>query len=126
MVFDHIGIINKNEDEAVRFYRDLLGLKKIKESTVTSALSSRLFSLEREIKMLVFEVENIRIEIFIMPDFRPQLPNIPHFSLRVRDFKGFLERIGRAGVRVISGLRNDRTVYFIEDFSENRIEIKPL
>jgi len=34
LFIDHVGIINKQEDKAVEFYQNLLGMEKIKESSV--------------------------------------------------------------------------------------------
>jgi catechol 2,3-dioxygenase-like lactoylglutathione lyase family enzyme len=125
VTLDHIGIINRGEEEALRFYRDLLGMEKIKDSVVTPELSQQLFSLRQEIRMLVFGKENTKVEVFILPGFNPPSPNIPHFCLQVHNFPEFIERIQQSGSQVITGQRNGRTVHFIEDFSGNRIEIKP-
>ncbi|MEC4676431.1 MAG: VOC family protein [Nitrospirota bacterium] len=126
MVFDHTGIISKSEEEAVRFYQGLLGLEKIKESVVAAGLCQQLFSVSEDIKMLVFGKGNIKVEIFIIPDWNPSTPNIPHFCIQVPDLPEFIEKTKAAGARVIKGSYNEKTVYFIEDFSGNRIEIKPL
>lgn len=49
MVLDHVAIMNKDEDGAVRFYKGILGLQKIKKSFVSSELARQLFGLDREI-----------------------------------------------------------------------------
>ena len=49
MIFDHVGIMNEDEEGAVRFYRGVLGLEKIRESLVSHELARQLFSLDREI-----------------------------------------------------------------------------
>lgn len=124
MLLDHVGIINKDEDSAVRFYRDLVGLEKIKDSAVERELALKLFSVDEKIKMLVYGKEGLKVEIFIVPGFEALFPPIPHFCIQVNDLQGFLTMAEQAGVKVISAERGGRTVYFIEDFSGNRIEIK--
>ena len=124
MVLDHVGIINEDEDGAVRFYRDILGLKKIKESSVSANLAGQLFSIDREIKMVVYGKENLMVEIFIVPDFSPPSPPVPHFCLQVPDPAALLEKAKKEGVKVISAERGGRTVYFVDDFFGNRIELK--
>jgi len=124
MVLDHVGIINEDEDGAVRFYRDILGLKKIKESSVSANLAGQLFSIDREIKMVVYGKENLMVEIFIVPDFSPPSPPVPHFCLQVPDLAALLEKAKKEGVKVISAERGGRTVYFVDDFFGNRIELK--
>ncbi|MBI5199705.1 MAG: VOC family protein [Nitrospirae bacterium] len=125
MVLDHIGIVNKSEEEALRFYRDILGLDKIKDSVSTADLSEQLFSISRDIKMVVFGKGSVKVEVFIFPGFSHPSPNIPHLGIQVKDFEQLLERAKQAGVKVITGKRGDKTVYFIQDFSENLIELKP-
>lgn len=126
MKLDHVGIINKNEEEAVRFYCDLLGLEKVRESAVSAELAEQLFSYAGEIKMLVFEKGNVKVEVFVISGCHTLLPCISHFCLQVRDLPEFLERVKKADGKVISGEHRGKTVYFVEDFSGNRIEIKPV
>ncbi len=126
MLFDHVGVMNQDEDGAVRFYMGILCLEKIKESSVLPELARQLFGLDREIRMLVFGNEDLKVEIFIIPGFSLPLPSVPHFCLQVADLGTFLEEAKRKGVKVISAERGGRTVHFVEDFSGNRIELKPL
>jgi catechol 2,3-dioxygenase-like lactoylglutathione lyase family enzyme len=125
-LIEHIGIINKQEEEAVEFYQNLLGLEKIKESSVPPELSGQLFNLFQEIRMLVFASGNLKIEVFLIPGFTLPSPNISHFCLQIPHFPELLERLRQAGTKVIAGQHGGKTVYFAEDFSGNRIEIKPL
>ena len=124
MLLDHVGIVNRDEGDALRFYRDLLGLGRIKESSVSPELAEKLFSVNEEIRMLVYGKENLKVEIFIVPVFTPPSPSVPHFCIQLTDLRGFLTRAKGEGVRVIAAERGGRTVYFAEDFSGNRIELK--
>jgi methylmalonyl-CoA/ethylmalonyl-CoA epimerase len=124
MLLDHVGIVNRDGNEAVRFYHDLLGLDTIKESAVLPQLSRQLFSIDREIRMIVYGRGNLKVEVFILPGFTAPSPAVAHFGLQVPDLSGLLERVKEAGVKVISAERGGRTVHFVEDFSGNRIEVK--
>ena len=124
MVLDHVGIMNEDEDGAVRFYSGILGLEKIKESSVSPELARQLFSLDREIRMLVFGRDDLKVEVFVIPGFSPPSPLVAHFCLQVADLGALLEKAKKEGVRVISAERGGGTVHFVEDFSGNRIEIK--
>ena len=124
MLFDHVGIMNDDEERAVRFYKGILGLEMIRESSVPPELARQLFSLDREIKMLVFGKEDMKVEIFIVPGLSLSCPPVPHFCLQAADPGALLEKAKKEGVKVISAERGGRPVHFIEDFSGNRIEIK--
>ncbi|MEJ2697462.1 MAG: VOC family protein [Candidatus Sulfobium sp.] len=124
MVLDHVGVVNGDGNGAVRFYRDLLGLELIKESSVSPELAKKLFSIDREIKMLVYGKDDLKVEVFILPGFTPPLPTVPHFCLQLPDLSAFIQRAKAEGVKVVSAQRGGRTVHFVEDFSGNRLEIK--
>ncbi len=126
MVLDHVAIVNKDGDEAERFYLDFLGLDKIKESSVVPELSRKLFSVDADIKMLVYGKADFKVEVFIFPGFNPSPPCMAHFCIQTPDLSGLLERAKKARVKVISAERGGRTVHFIEDFSANRIEVKEI
>jgi catechol 2,3-dioxygenase-like lactoylglutathione lyase family enzyme len=126
LLVDHIGIINRQEEEAVEFYQNLLGMEQIKESFVPPELSRQLFNLFQEIRMLVFGREGLKIEVFIIPGFTPPSPNIAHFCLQILNFPELLDRLKQAGAKVITGQHGGKTVCFTEDFSGNRLEIKSL
>jgi len=125
MFFDHVGLMNEDEEGAVRFYSGILGMEKTRESSVPAELSRRLFSADIEIKMLVFGKEDLKVEVFIVPRFKRPSPSVPHFCFLAQDLPGLIGKAEAAGVKVVSAERGGRTVWFVEDFSGNRIEIKP-
>ncbi len=125
MQLHHVGIINKTEDQAVRFYQKFLGMEKVREYDVTSELSRQLFSHSDTLRAVTFSKQNVKIEIFLLPVFDLPSPNISHFCLHLDNFQEILETAHKAGVTLITGKKGDRNVYFLRDFSGNLIEIKP-
>ncbi|MDN3513396.1 MAG: VOC family protein [Candidatus Brocadia sp.] len=123
MELNHIGITNKSEDQAVRFYQDFLGLEKTREILLAPELSEQLFSLYQEIKALVFEKPGVKIEVFIS-DFQHADPNFIHFGLMLDNFAEITEKAQRSHIELIIGKHKEKTVYFLKDFSGNLIEIK--
>ena len=123
MQLNHVGIINKNEEQALKFYQDFLGLKKTREILLAPELSEQLFSVSKEIKVLVVENEGIKIEVFIS-DFQPENPNFTHFAIMVDSLSELTEKAKRFNAEVIIGKHKDKTAYFLKDFSGNLIEVK--
>ena len=123
MQLNHVGIINKSEEQAVKFYQDFLGLKLTREIILPLELSEQLFSVAKEIKVLVVENEGIKIEVFIS-DFQPENPNFTHFAIMVDSLAELTEKAIRFDAEVIIGKHKDKTVYFLKDFSDNLIEVK--
>jgi catechol 2,3-dioxygenase-like lactoylglutathione lyase family enzyme len=124
MLLNHVGIANESEEKAVRFYHGLLGFEKTREFVVTTELSEQLFSVSKEIKVLVFERDGIKIEVFICPECRQPFPDYSHTGFLLDDFQSIKEKARDMGVLLI-GKTGEKTVYFLKDFSGNMIEIKP-
>ena len=124
MLLNHVGIVNETEEKAVRFYHGLLGLKKTREFVVSTKLSKQLFSVLQEIKVLVFEREGIKLEVFICPECKQPSPDYSHIGFLLDDFHAVKEKAQQMGI-LITGSSDEKTVYFLKDFSGNLIEIKP-
>ncbi len=124
MLLNHVGVINKSEEQAVRFYKDFLGFEITRESIVSQELSEQLFAVSRDIKLLVFEKEGIKIEVFICPDCKQPYPDFRHIGLMLDDFPEIINKAPQAGIELIIGKTTEKTVHFIRDLSGNLIEIK--
>ncbi len=126
MKIDHIGIVNRSEEDAVRFYQEFLGLEKARDFVVGQELSMQLFSHPQEIRVLVFKKDDVNIEVFIIRDYTPSSPRIGHACLHIDGFSELIENSKTSGVTVIRGSHKGKTVHFLKDFSDNMIEIKPV
>ncbi len=124
MLLNHVGIINKSREQALRFYRDFLGFEMTREVTVSQELSKQLFAVSRDVQMLVFEKDEMKIEVFICPDCKQPSPDFRHIGLLLKNFSEIIEKAPQAGIELITGKTKEKTVYFIKDFSGNLIEIK--
>ncbi len=125
MVLNHVGIINTSVEQADRFYGDFLGLDKTKEALLPKELSEQLFDYSSDIKMMIFETDGMKIEIFICPECKSQtLPDFGHIGLILDDLPLLINKASEAGVEHIVGTTADKTVHFIKDFHGNLIEIK--
>ena len=111
MQLNHVGIINKNEEQALKFYQDFLGLKKTREILLPPELSEQLFSTSKEIKVLVVEKwgdKDLGVHIAIMVDSLLEIT----------------EKAKQFNADVIIGKHKDKTVYFLKDFSGNLIAVE--
>lgn len=124
MLLNHVGLANESEEKSVRFYHDFLGFEKTREFVVSTELSEQLFSVSQEIKVLVFERDGMKLEVFICPECRQPLPDYSHIGLLLDDFQSIKEKAQQMGVLIV-GKTEEKTVYFLKDFSGNLIEIKP-
>lgn len=126
MLLNHIGVANRSREDALKFYRDFLGLPLTREVTVPGELSEQLFSIPRGIPMLVFEKDGTKIEVFICAECGQPASDIKHFGLSLKNFQEVIEGARQAGIELIIGRTKEKTVYFLKDLSGNLIEIKQL
>jgi len=124
MILNHVGIINGNAEQAVLFYRDFLKFEKTREFILSPELSGQLFDISREISVLVFERDGIKLEVFICPECRLPTPDLSHIGLHLDDLAAILDEAQKTGVQNIIGKTGEKTVHFIRDFYGNLIEIK--
>ncbi len=126
MQLNHVGIINKSKEHAIRFYKDFLGFKIAKESVVPAELSVQLFGVSGDINVVVFERDGIKLEVFISPGYKPASPDITHTGIFLENLSEITEKAAEAGVELVIGKTKDKIVHFLRDFSGNLVEIKQM
>ena len=124
MLLRHAGLTCSTEDNADRFYRDLLGLKKSAPKTLPADLSLAIFKLDDDLQMINYMDDNIHFEIFIANKFNTSQSLIEHLCLEVDDIAGFIEKCRRMGVEINLIPKGQKTLTFIKDFDGNLFEIK--
>ncbi len=124
MLLQHAGLTCSTEDNADKFYRDLLGLNKSEPKILPSDLSKAIFNLDAELKMINYMDEHIHFEIFITDQFGTSQRPIEHLCLEVDDLDGFIEKCRSMQVEVARIPKGEKTLTFIKDFDGNLFEIK--
>ena len=124
MLLRHAGLTSSSEDNADKFYRDLLGLNKPEPKTLPSDLSKAIFNLDTELKMINYIDEHLHFEIFITNLFCSAPNQIQHLCLEVDDLVGFIDGCRSMAVEVNLIPKGDQVLTFIKDFDGNLFEIK--
>lgn len=120
----HIALECKSEQNADRFYSDLLGLEKSEPKLLPSELSEAIFGVSSEIKVLNYLDAEVRFEIFVHERPRARSCPIEHVCLEVGDLAEFLQRCRSLGMKIIQVPKGDYVVTFIKDLDGNLFEIK--
>jgi catechol 2,3-dioxygenase-like lactoylglutathione lyase family enzyme len=120
----HIGLVCSSEENADRFFGEVLGLEKGETRPLSRDLAQAVFEIDFESKMVNYLDENVHFEIFIVPHHSVQSRPIEHVSLEVDDMPAFLERcrLGNMTVRRIP--RGEVYLTFVLDADFNLFEIK--
>jgi len=125
MMLKHVALTCSREEDANRFYGDLLELNKLNHKTLSETLSLQIFDLEVELPIINYANDEMHFEIFIHDaasldvDHRP----IAHTCIEVEDLTAFLTRCQDLGAPVRQIPKGDKTVTFISDFDGNLFEI---
>lgn len=123
MLLKHTGLSCSSEDNADKFYRDLLGLKKLEPKTLSSDLSRAIFDLDAELLLINYMDENIHFEVFVSDQIDIPRDRIAHQCLEVVEPTEFIEKCRAMGVAVALIPKGDKTLTFINDFDGNLFEI---
>jgi catechol 2,3-dioxygenase-like lactoylglutathione lyase family enzyme len=124
MTYNHAAVINRNVEEANRFYRDILGFKKSYTFKISQELARDLFNVKQSVEVHVYTAGEVKIEVFLISDFQPPIPNIPHLCVNVENFNDALKLAKDKDVKIITGEHMGKKVHFFKDFAGNMLEIK--
>ena len=122
----HIGIHSSSIENAIKFYKGLLDFKIAYEFDVESELAVKIFEIASDFHVIMFEKNELFIEVFISPKFSEEKKTINHFCIEIKNRDNFIDKCRRNNVDVISIERVDRVTIFLKDYDGNLIEVKDL
>ena len=120
----HSAVVCSTQQNADRFFRGILCLKKIKEFTLNKELVQQIFGTAQESLLLLYGNENFAIEVFVPASTRIRKPLFAHLCLEVEDREEFLRKCEEEGLRINKVTRGNSPITFIEDYDGNLFEIK--
>jgi catechol 2,3-dioxygenase-like lactoylglutathione lyase family enzyme len=134
----HVALACSSEENADKFYRDLLGLGKAAPKPLSSSLAQAIFNIESDFSMINYMDESLHFEVFVKTgkvltgsdeapagcDDAGGDRRIDHVCFAVADLREFLKKCRAMGVGVIQAPRGEGVVTFISDYDGNLFEIK--
>jgi catechol 2,3-dioxygenase-like lactoylglutathione lyase family enzyme len=124
MLLKHVGLTCSSEENADKFYRDLLGLKKSDPKTLASDLSKAIFNIEVQLEIINYMDQNTHFEVFITSLNEINSAQIAHQCLEIEYLSGFIDKCHALGVAVNVIPKGEKTLTFVKDFDGNLFEIK--
>ena len=122
MIFKHTGLTCRTEENADRFYQQILGLEKQEPKVLPADISRGLFGIEEEIRIINYIGTVVHFEIFIHHD-PGRKPAIDHACLQVDSLPDFLDRCKRGDVEIRQVPKGEKTITFVQDFDGNSFEV---
>jgi len=123
---EHIAVSSNSEEEADKFFINLLELKRERDFVVSEDLMEQFFSIKKAQRIIRYENEDLSVEAFITDDKNQALDKFTHTCLIVEDRIKLIERAKKLNIKVIQVPRkNSEGFYlFIQDSYGNLFEIK--
>jgi catechol 2,3-dioxygenase-like lactoylglutathione lyase family enzyme len=120
----HVGLVCSSEENADYFYRDLLGLKKAEPRMLPQTLSSAIFNIDAELKIINYTGNGSHFEIFIRRQAEIKDSPVEHVCIEVEDLAGFLKRGRAMNMKILQVPKGDSFISFISDPDGNLFELK--
>ena len=122
----HAAVVSRSEQQADRFFGDLLGLEQTRRSELSAELADRLFGLDQGCEIIYYGSEELGLELEVFVAGRPEIVErrLSHLCLEVVGRAELLERCAAMGFAVRQAPKGDYRVFFAEDGDGNLFEIK--
>jgi catechol 2,3-dioxygenase-like lactoylglutathione lyase family enzyme len=126
MKIEHVAVGYNSEEEADKFFIDLLGLKKVRSKSVPPDLMEKFFGVKREQEFVVYRKDDTNFEVFLTYDKSKSKDVFTHSCLVIENRDGFVDKASSLGFDVVKVPRKDGDGYylFIKDSFQNLYEIK--
>lgn len=124
MRLHHAAVAARTEKNADIFFQGLLGLSRIKASTLKRELASRIFGIDAECGLLLYGNEDFHIEVIVPDPFPEQKETFSHLCLEVAEREKFIERCRSVGLEIRLVPKGESLLFFIQDLDGNLYEIK--
>ena len=124
MRLKHVALVCSSEKRCDKFYKNLLGLKKIGTKNIPSSLSKQIFNIDSQYKIINYANNAVHFEIFISRAKNQMGKRIEHVCLEVGNAKTFLDRCRSSGITINQIEKEDKSLIFIRDDDGNLFEIK--
>ena len=122
MKLEHIAISITDKTDIKKFYRDILGMEKIKEFSLKKSLASEIFNINQETSVFLLEKDELILEIFVTDEQIKH--NFNHICFSVKDRNILVEKAEQNNYQTICIKREFSDLIFIKDKSGNIFEIK--
>jgi len=122
--FIHTGLAASSEENANRFFIDILGLEKSEPKIIDKKLTHALFGIDDELLMMHYRSASVDYEIFVYQEYKAPEKQIAHSCIKVNDLKTIVNKCKDAGLKVIEVPKGSGVITFISDYDGNLFEVK--
>jgi catechol 2,3-dioxygenase-like lactoylglutathione lyase family enzyme len=124
MKFLHTGLGASSEENADRFFVNILGLEKQVPKVLNKEITNAIFGISQDLQIINYKNENVHYEILVYEEYSVPERQISHTCLMLNDLENVIKKCRDAGLKVVEVPKKTGTVVFISDFDGNLFEVK--
>ena len=124
MKLHHVAVVCHSQENADRFYGEILGLKQIKSFTLNRELVDQIFDVNCECQMILYGNENFAVEVFVTSVHPEKVNPFVHLCIEVENKEKLAENCQAKGLETKRISRGDGSLIFVKDYDGNLFEIK--
>lgn len=118
----HIALGYTNQNDASIFFTKVLDLHFVRQFELPSFLSAKIFGINDDVLVDVFENQTMRVEVFYDKVIRDG--GYTHICIEIDDKKDFLSRCKTYNISWFIVEKNNKELLFVYDHYKNLYEIK--
>jgi catechol 2,3-dioxygenase-like lactoylglutathione lyase family enzyme len=120
----HVGLAASSEENADRFFRDLLGLKKEEPKTISQQVSKAVFGIAEDLRVVNYTGNGSHFEVFIHGTGVRKNGAAEHVCVEIDELDKFLEKSRSMNVQILRVPKGDAILSFVYDLDGNCFELK--
>jgi len=120
----HTGLAASSEENADRFFVDILGLEKSGPTVLDKKLTQAIFGIHDDFLIMHYRSGTVHYEILVYREYKAPERPIAHSCIQVDDFMNVVSKSRKAGLKVVQVPKGSGVVTFISDYDGNLFEVK--
>ena len=124
MRLHHVAVICNSQENVDRFYRNILGLHKIKATSLSEDFAETLFSIAQKCAVVLYGNENMAIEVFVPESPTEKRASFVHLCVEVENREEFARKCQNNNLMVNRVKKADSLLIFVSDYDGNLFEVK--
>jgi len=119
---NHVALQCSDREKASIFFTQIMKIPKLRDFSITQELSSKIFGINKNIEIDVYDNSEVRFEVFIVDKINK--PEYEHVCIDVQDKEEFVDACQKFGLEPFTVKKGERDLLFVRDFSGNLYEVK--
>ena len=122
VTMQHVALQYAEKEKADIFFKEILGLKLIKDFKLQENLSKKIFDVSEEANVFVYGNKDVVFEIFITPHTTDYVFN--HVCIKVPNKEDFVKKCEKNNLKPFFVYKDNRKLLFTKDYFNNLYEVK--